>query len=232
MRYGLMNLVCFGVLLLGGTQALAQTPPTAAKKIYCWDEGGKRVCGDALPSSAVNSARTEFNPQTGLPSKIIPRALTPEEQAVADAAAQEAVLAAKRQEDRGRLGQALIASYADEAALAQSFVERKQRSQQSLRSAQAGLVALRKVQLMRLTMAGEKELNKQPITPKDQEKIIKGHKQISTQLAAVKQQEDLLLALETERAESIQVYREARGHINGTSTTAPGPVAVPTPPGK
>ena len=27
------------------------------KKLYCWDEGGRRVCGDALPASALDKAR-------------------------------------------------------------------------------------------------------------------------------------------------------------------------------
>ncbi|MBZ0087764.1 MAG: hypothetical protein K8F33_06675 [Thermomonas sp.] len=53
---------------IGGAMAQSSTPPP--KKIYCWDEGGRRVCGDALPASAANSARTEFNARTGLDLRI------------------------------------------------------------------------------------------------------------------------------------------------------------------
>ena len=37
--------------------ALAQKAPPAEKKLYCWEENGTRVCGDALPAEAVNKAR-------------------------------------------------------------------------------------------------------------------------------------------------------------------------------
>ena len=65
--------------------ATAQNPP--AKKIYCWDEGGRKVCGDALPASAANSARTEFSARTGLATGEVGRALTADERAEAAAAA-------------------------------------------------------------------------------------------------------------------------------------------------
>ena len=29
-------------------QPVAQNKAPAEKKIYCWDEGGRKVCGDAL----------------------------------------------------------------------------------------------------------------------------------------------------------------------------------------
>ena len=50
--------------LLGPGVGFAQKKPAAAKpgetpsekKIYCWNEGGRKVCGDALPAPAANSA--------------------------------------------------------------------------------------------------------------------------------------------------------------------------------
>ena len=84
------------VLLLAASvlalPTLAQNKPTdTGKKLYCWDEGGKRTCSDTLPPEAVNNAREEFNARSGLRSAEVQRALTAEEQAdaaLADAQAQ------------------------------------------------------------------------------------------------------------------------------------------------
>ena len=53
--------------LLGAmTAALAQTKSPTEKKIYCWNDAGRKVCGDALPASATDSARTEFSIKSGM----------------------------------------------------------------------------------------------------------------------------------------------------------------------
>src|SRR3546814_6141457 len=51
------------ILLLATATAAAQDK--AAKKIYCWEEDGHKVCGDALPADAVDAARTEISARTG-----------------------------------------------------------------------------------------------------------------------------------------------------------------------
>ena len=73
-------------LALGAAgSADAQTAAPAQKKIYCWDEGGRRVCGDALPASALDKARTEVSSRSGLAGNRIDRALTEQErQALAE----------------------------------------------------------------------------------------------------------------------------------------------------
>ena len=64
-------------LALGAAgSADAQTAAPAQKKIYCWDEGGRRVCGDALPASAVDRARTEISAKSGMTTGKVDRALT------------------------------------------------------------------------------------------------------------------------------------------------------------
>ena len=44
-----------------GPGAQAGKEPKEKKKLYCWNEGGRKVCGDALPANAVDSARTEIS---------------------------------------------------------------------------------------------------------------------------------------------------------------------------
>ena len=75
------------LLLLGAGIASAQTKPSTEKKIYCWNEGGRKVCGDALPASAANSARTEISTRSGMTTGRVDRALTGSERSAAEQAA-------------------------------------------------------------------------------------------------------------------------------------------------
>src|SRR3546814_5068291 len=61
MKTMIAGLAC--ILLLATATAAAQDK--AAKKIYCWEEDGHKVCGDALPADAVDAARTEISARTG-----------------------------------------------------------------------------------------------------------------------------------------------------------------------
>src|SRR3546814_2356113 len=61
MKTMIAGLAC--ILLLATATAAAQDK--VAKKIYCWEEDGHKVCGDALPADAVDAARTEISARTG-----------------------------------------------------------------------------------------------------------------------------------------------------------------------
>ena len=89
-----------------GTFANAQPKPSE-KKLYCWDEGGRRICSDALPASAVGRQRTEFDQNTGTAVKHVARALTAEESA--RAAIEEE--AQKIEAQRKRREMAMVVSY-------------------------------------------------------------------------------------------------------------------------
>src|SRR3546814_1462692 len=51
------------IVLLATATAAAQDK--AAKKIYCREEDGHKVCGDALPADAVDAERTGISGRTG-----------------------------------------------------------------------------------------------------------------------------------------------------------------------
>ena len=68
--------LAFGVVSLAGAQ-----PKPPDKKLYCWDEGGRRICSDTLPASAVGRQRTEFDQITGTATRRVGREMTPEERA-------------------------------------------------------------------------------------------------------------------------------------------------------
>ena len=42
-------------VLLAPAATAQQAGKDKAKKLYCWNEGGRKVCGDALPATAVDS---------------------------------------------------------------------------------------------------------------------------------------------------------------------------------
>ena len=75
--------------------AAAQTAPHTEKKIYCWNDAGRKICGDALPASATDSARTEFSIKSGMATAHIDRTLNSEERS---AAAQAEVIVARKVE--------------------------------------------------------------------------------------------------------------------------------------
>ena len=76
--------VAIACALLGSGAASAQ------KKVYCWNENGKKVCGDALPAEAADSARTEISAKSGLRTGQVARALTEAERSAAAVAAEAA----------------------------------------------------------------------------------------------------------------------------------------------
>ena len=66
--------------------ALAQKAATPQKKLYCWNDNGKKVCGDALPPEQAARARKEFSARSGRTLNEVDRALTAEERTAAAAA--------------------------------------------------------------------------------------------------------------------------------------------------
>src|SRR3546814_20123611 len=99
MKTMIAGLAC--ILLLATATAAAQDK--AAKKIYCWEEDGHKVCGDALPADAVDAARTEISARTGHTVRSLARAPTDEERAAA-AGDRKSVVVGKRVCVRGDLG--------------------------------------------------------------------------------------------------------------------------------
>ncbi|MGH8076362.1 MAG: hypothetical protein ACREPE_03410, partial [Lysobacter sp.] len=99
--------------------ALAQTE--SAKKLYCWTEKGRKVCGDALPPTAVDNARTEISAKSGLATGSVDRALTAEERAAAAAKIEAERQVALAEEARERREMAMVESYAGEDELRRAY---------------------------------------------------------------------------------------------------------------
>lgn len=190
--------------------AAAQNKP-AERKLYCWDEGGRRVCGDALPASAVNSARTEFNSRTGMPRAQVGRALTAQEQAAA--AAQEA---ARRQEAeriaaQKRSDTALAESYDSEDALRRAFNVRYELVDEGLKTSEMTIKSQRESLLGLMRTAANLELEGKPVNQKLAEDIQAQRSALVGAMQLQQQQHDERKQLDVQQEEALARWRKARG---------------------
>jgi hypothetical protein len=96
------QLLAFALIAALAAQADAQN--TGKKKLYCWNEDGRKVCGDALPAEAAGSSRTEFSSNSGRRTGEVAAALTPAERAAAAAAAAPLRRRGRARLPGGRLG--------------------------------------------------------------------------------------------------------------------------------
>ncbi|MDO4709796.1 MAG: hypothetical protein Q4B94_08370 [Pseudomonadota bacterium] len=202
-------------ILLTALPVAAQNKP-AERKLYCWDEGGRKVCGDALPASAVNSARTEISSRTGLPGARTERLLSPGEQA--EAAAQEA---ARRQEAeriaaQKRSDTALAESYDSEDALRHAFKVRYELVDESLKTSQMTINTQRKSLLQLMRTAADLELEGKPVTEKLSQDIQAQRAALVDAMHMQQQQQAERGLLDSQQQEALARWRKTRGIEAGT----------------
>lgn len=209
------------LVLLGSGSAVAQK---AQKKIYCWNENGKKVCGDALPATAADSARTEISATSGLKTRLVERALTEGERAAAALAAD----AARRQAEAEALAQrrdlAMVESYMTEADLRRAYGERTDLLDETLKASRLSLSNLRQSLLSLLRQAGDKELAGE-VVPKRLADAIRGqHDELLRQQQILTAQERDRASLDAELNDAVTRYRALKTPPAGTT---PPPQAPP-----
>lgn len=218
-----------GVILLACTAtAAAQNPP--AKKLYCWNENGRKVCGDALPANAADSARTEFSATSGRQTGTVNRALTAEEQAAAATAAEEAQASADAETARRRRDLAMVESYASEADLRRAYNERIVLLDDALKASQLGEANLRASLVSLLDEAGDLELANKPVPPALLANLRTQHAELQKQLRILGQQRLDRAGLDDELAEALTRYRALRQAA--APATAPAEATAAPPPTK
>ncbi|GAB6196942.1 hypothetical protein [Lysobacter xanthus] len=196
-------------VLLGLAGALhAQEAPK--KKLYCWMDGGRKVCGDALPSSAVDAARTEFNAKSGMATSQLGRALTLEEQAAAAAQARaEAERAAAAEAEHRRI-MAMVTSFQTEDDLRRAFEARVSLNRDAIKTAQMGIDGLRQSLVALLQRAGEVELRKSPVPKKLAGDIRTQHGQLLAQQGALAGLQRESQSIRAQLDEAVERYRELK----------------------
>lgn len=204
-----------GVLLaLAATTAAAQK--TDDRKVYCWNEGGRRVCGDALPASAVDAERTEISARSGMATAHIGRAPTAEERSAAEAAARQAKLDAEADAASRRRELAMVESYATEAELRRAYGERIVLVEEAIKTSRMGVTNLRTSLLSQLRQAGELELQTQPVGKPLRDRIHGQRADLLRQLAILEQQLGDQAALDGDLQAALTRYRELKQPATGT----------------
>lgn len=183
----------FPLLLVLTIPALAQTGG-AAKKLYCWEEGGRKICGDSLPASAVNNARTEISVNSGLASGRVGRALNAEERAAAEAQAALDIENAAAAAAAARSDMAMVESYADETELQRAFQHRITLLDETVKSSRFGVDGMRQSLVTLLRRASDNELAGKPVAKPLADSI-------RTQHQALRRQQDLLVEQQVELSE-------------------------------
>ena len=217
-------------LALSGPAAMAAKPKkgaSAPKKIYCWEDKGVRVCGDALPASAVNNARTEINARTGLATRQVDRVLTPEEQAAAAAAAQQAQLLQQQQALLLQQQQQLVMSYANEGELNRAYDDKEAGVRKTMAETVKNITSLRTALIQKLEYATEMQMQKKSLPGKSSQSIQDLHQQVRAQEGNLAQQEAGLLRLQQERAANLALFKSLQAQTQASASVPQAPAAAP-----
>lgn len=169
------------------TTGLAFAQSKDKKKLYCWNENGAKVCGDALPASAVDNARTEYG-ASGRATARVQRALTGEERAAAELQAQAEREAAALAEAAARRDRAMAESYATEADLRRAFGERQAVMDETIKASRLGVEGRRQTLIALLRRAGENELTGKAVPKPALDNVLVQHELLLRQQDMLTQQ--------------------------------------------
>lgn len=206
--------------------AVATTAAAQGKKLYCWNENGRKVCGDALPPEAAESARTEISAKSGLHTGQVARALTDAERASAASAAEQAQLAADAETVRQRRDLAMVESYESEVDLRHAYGARIGLVEASLKASALGKTNLRRSLVSLLGLAGDQELAGKPVAANLTANIRSQHEQLLKLQRIVQQQRQDRVALDSELDDAVARYRA----LKQPTTEATPTTSTPAPP--
>lgn len=180
----------------------------SAQKLYRWtDKDGKEHYSDTLPAEAIDAAREEMNKTSGSSVGQVERALTPAERAAIAANAQTVADAAKIEEDQRQRDRVLLSSYPSEVELQRTYNERLSLVEESVKSAQVGIVGQRDSLASLLAHATDRELAGQPVDARTLANLREAHRQVGDQQLQLGRREAEQAALQQEFAEVLAHYR-------------------------
>lgn len=208
-------------LALGTGMVSTVRAQSTQKKVYCWNENGRKICSDALPAAAANAARTEISTKSGLATGQVARALTESERA--DAAVSAVVT--RRQAEvaamQARQDLAMIESYMAETDLRRAYGERTSLVDESIKASQLGLTNLRLSLIALLRQAGDWELEKKPVPKAHADSIIQRHNDLLRQQQILAEQEQDRDTLGKELEDAVARYRALKStQVRDTASAA------------
>ena len=200
----MVRIGCIALLLV---PALASAQRDGERRLYCWEEGGRKICGDALPASAVDAARTEISAATGAVRSRVGRALTDEERAEAEAEARRVAEQAEAEAAARRRDVAMVESYVTEADLERAYDNRIILIDESIKTSRMGVANLRMSLLTQLRQAAEAELHERPVGAPLLQNITRQHADLMRQQQILEQQLREREELDASLQEARQRYR-------------------------
>ena len=206
MTNAMARIACLILLVLVSSAALAQRGGTE-RRLYCWEEAGRKVCGDALPASAVDAARTEISASTGRIRGQVGRALNEEERAAAEAEARLAARQAEAEAAARRRDMAMVGSYNTEAELERAYDNRIILIDESIKTSQMGVENLRMSLLTQLRKAAETELQGGQVARPMTDNIVGQHGDLMRQQEILRQQLQERTELDADLQEARARYR-------------------------
>ena len=198
--------------------AAAQQKPGAAKtekKLYCWNENGRKVCGDALPANAVDSARTELSVRSGRPVGALGEKLNAEQRAAAAESERLARLAADAEVARRRRELAMVESYGTEDDLRRAFDERIVLVEEGLKTSRMSVANLRQSLLSLLRQANDTELQGKPVAKALAVNIQSQHADLLRQQAIMRDQLEERASLGADLEHAVERYRALKQPLAG-----------------
>ncbi len=213
---GPLALIAALALLPGAAHAQAQA---GSKKLYCWDEDGRRVCADTLPAHAVGAAREEISARSGMRTAEVQRALTPEERAAAAEEEARARMEAMAEESRRRTEQAMLTTFQNEDELRRVFAERVTLVDNSIDTARYNVASLREGLVTLLRTAAERELSGKPVPEKLAGDIRQRHTQLLYHQLLQRSFERQRASLDEEIESTLARFRALKSGDTGTGTT-------------
>lgn len=197
----------FGSGLVACPDAAAQAKTKPQKKLYCWNQDGHKICGDALPAEAANAARTEISARSGLATGQVARALSDSERAEAAVSADAVRREAEAEAIQQRRDLAMVESYMTEADLRRAYGERISLLDETLKAGELGLSNQRLSLITLLHQAGDWELDKKPVPKRLANSILKQHNDLIRQQRILARQQQDRSTLDAELADAIRRYR-------------------------
>ena len=200
-----INRIAGAALLLAlATTASAQQ---SGKKLYCWEENGRRTCGDSLPPGAVELARTEINAATGRTTGEVDRARTADELAAAAASEKQAIADTLAAAAQRRRDMAMVESYATEQALRDAYGERLALLDDALKASVMGEDNLRRSLVTLLGQANNLELAGKPVSKALLGKLQAQHADLLKQQRIIAEQRVERASLDGELADAVERYQ-------------------------
>jgi hypothetical protein len=199
------------------------------KKLYCWNENGRKVCGDALPAEQAANARTEISARSGRALTRVDRTLTGQERSAAEAQARDAQLAADGERARIRRDLAMVESYATENDLRRAFNERIVLVDEGIKTSVLGEANLRLGLVGLLTQAANLELNGKPVAKPLHDGILKQRAELTRQLQVLAAQRTERATLDGDLASALQRYRDLKSEAANDADVPPASDQTPLP---